>query len=44
MYERRLPDFIDSFMEYTDNSEAPAVFRKWVAVSIVAAVMQRKCF
>lgn len=44
MYERRLPDFIDSFMEYTDNSEAPAVFRKWVAVSIVAAVMQRKCW
>lgn len=44
MYERRLSDFIDGFMQYTDNSEAPAVFRKWVAVSVVAAAMQRKCW
>ena len=44
MYERRLPDFIEGFMEHTDNSEAPSVFRKWVAISIVASVMQRKCW
>lgn len=44
MYERRLSNFIDGFVEFTDNSEAPLVYRKWVAVSVVAAVMQRKCW
>lgn len=39
---RNLPDWIDSFMELTDNSEPPTLFRKWAAISAVAAALQRK--
>lgn len=31
-------------MEYTDNSEAPRLFRYWTAVSCVAAALQRKTY
>lgn len=30
-------------MQYTENSEPPEMFRKWVAIGCVAAAMQRKC-
>lgn len=30
-------------MEYTDNSEPPALYRKWVAISVIAACLKRKC-
>lgn len=39
---RNLPDWIDSFMELTDNSEPPVLFRKWAAISAIAAALQRK--
>ena len=39
---RNLPDWIDSFMELTDNSEPPLLFRKWAAISAIAAALQRK--
>jgi len=42
--ERVLPDWIESFLKYTDNTEPPYLFRKWTAISCVAAAMQRKCF
>jgi len=37
-------DWIDSYMVLTDNSEPPAMFRRWVAISTLAAVLQRKCY
>lgn len=40
--DRELEDWIESFMEYTENSEPRPMFRKWVAVSTVAACLQRK--
>lgn len=40
---RKLPNWIDSYMEYTKESEPPELFRKWCAVSVVAAALQRKC-
>ena len=40
---RRLPDFIDGFMEFTEDSEPPKLFRLWTALSVVAAALQRKC-
>lgn len=43
MPNRELPDWIDGFLEYTDNSEPPEMFRLWTAISCVAAVLQRKC-
>ena len=41
---RALPDWIEGFMEFTDNSEAPDLFRYWTAVSCVAAALQRKTY
>lgn len=40
---RKLPNWIDAYMEYTKESEPPELFRKWCAVSVVAAALQRKC-
>ncbi len=41
--ERSLPDWINGFMELTDDSEPPKLFRKWAAISCIAAALQRKC-
>ena len=40
--KRKLPNWIDAFMLYTENSEPPKLFRKWTAISTLASVMQRK--
>ncbi len=39
---REVPDWIDGFMELTENSEPPVLYRKWTAISTVAAALQRK--
>jgi hypothetical protein len=41
---RKLDDWINSFMEFTENSEPPEAFRFWTAVSVLASALQRKCF
>ena len=41
---RELPDWIDGWLEFMDNSEAPIIYHKWVAVSIIAAALERKVF
>jgi len=42
--ERKLPNWIEAFLHYTDNTEPPILFRKWTAISCIAAAMQRKCY
>ncbi|MHA1289028.1 MAG: DUF3987 domain-containing protein, partial [Candidatus Thorarchaeota archaeon] len=39
---RNLPDWLDSFMLLTENSEPPLLFRKWTAISTIASALQRK--
>ncbi|KKN73960.1 hypothetical protein LCGC14_0395250 [marine sediment metagenome] len=39
---RELPDWIDGWMQYMKNSEAPQLYNKWVAISMIAAVLERK--
>lgn len=39
---RRLGNWIDSYLHYTEENESPDRFRKWVAISSVAAALQRK--
>jgi len=39
---RNLSDWLDGFMELTDNSEPPTLFRKWAAISSIASALQRK--
>jgi hypothetical protein len=41
---RRLPDFLDSYLHFTEETEPCELYRKWVGVSIVAAALQRKCY
>jgi len=41
---RDLPDWIDGFMALTEESEPPIMFRKWTAISTIAAALQRKTY
>ena len=43
MSERILGDWLDSYLKYVDNTEPPLVFKKWSAISAIAACLQRKC-
>lgn len=40
---RRLTDWLDSYLTYTEQSEPPKLFHTWTAISTVAAALQRKC-
>lgn len=40
---RLVPDWLDGYMEYTDNTEPPYLYRMWVGLSTLAAAMERKC-
>jgi len=40
---RNLEDWIDGFMEFTENTvESPYLYRLWTAISCIASVLQRK--
>jgi len=41
---RELSDWIDGFMQYTENTEPPLLFKKWTAISCIAAALQRKVY
>jgi hypothetical protein len=43
MGKRKLPDWIEAYLAYVDNSEPPIIYKKWAAVSAIAACIQRKC-
>ena len=37
-----MPNFIDTFMRYTEGRGSPALYRKWSAIFLASAVMERK--
>lgn len=39
---RHFPNFIDAYVSYTRNQEASEKIHKWVAISIIAAALERK--
>jgi hypothetical protein len=39
---RNFPDFIEAYLQYTKNQEASEKIHKWVAISVLAAALQRK--
>jgi hypothetical protein len=41
---RALPDWLDAYLEYTDNTEPRRSYRAWAGISAVAAALQRKCY
>tara|TARA_R110000744_G_scaffold119766_8_gene223334 strand:+ start:561 stop:1736 length:1176 start_codon:yes stop_codon:yes gene_type:complete len=43
MSTRVLPDWVDAYMEFTENTEPPENFRLWVGLSTIASVLERKC-
>ena len=40
---RLLPDWITAYMGYAENSEPPDSYKKWTAMAIISACLQRKC-
>ena len=40
--ERKLPSWLDAFMEYTKNVETATIYRKWVGITCLASALQRK--
>jgi len=43
--ERRLENWIEAYLDYVSyNKEPPLSYKTWVAISTVAAVLQRKCY
>ena len=40
---RFLGDWIDGYLQYTENSEPPKMYRLWCAISAIASALQRKC-
>ena len=41
---RKLSNFIDGFMRYTDGRGSPSIFRKWSGIFLVGATLERKCW
>ena len=42
--KRRLPNWITAYLAYTNESESPEEFHKWVALSVIAGAIRRKAF
>lgn len=42
--KRKLPNWIKAWSQLMDNSEAPNIYNKWTAVSMIASALERKCF
>jgi hypothetical protein len=40
--DRRLESWIDSFVKKTENLESPSIFRRWTAISVIAAAIEQK--
>ena len=41
--ERLLKDWLESYLVYTHRSEPPILYKKWTAISVIAACLRRKC-
>lgn len=41
---RKLTNFVDAFQDYTKGRGSPAIYRKWTAIFLISAVLERKCW
>lgn len=41
---RQLPDYLSTYLKFTDKSEPPTSYHIWTCLSVIAAAMQRKCY
>lgn len=44
MAGRQLPNFIRSYMEYTNETESPEAYHFWSAATLIGAITQRRVF
>lgn len=42
--KRRLGNWLDAYIDYTQHSEPPRSYHMWIGISVIAAAMQRKCY
>lgn len=44
-YEKRqLPDWLDAYLAFTENTEPPELYKIWCGIGAIAACLQRKCY
>ena len=43
-HHRRLTDWLDTYIDYTYNSEPKEIYHRWVSLTVLSAVLQRRCF
>lgn len=41
---RELSNWLDSYLEYTDNTESPTSYHTWCGLSAIAGALQRRCY
>lgn len=41
---RELANWIDSYLEYTENTESPTSYHQWCGLSVIAGSLQRRCY
>lgn len=41
---RKLDDWLDAYMDYTEETEPRPLFRQWCGISAIASCLRRKCF
>ena len=44
MSKRLTDNWLAAYLEYTDNTEPPYLYRLWTGISTIAAALQRKCW
>lgn len=41
---RELKNWVESYIEYTDNTESPLIYHTWCALSVIAGALQRRVY
>lgn len=41
---RELPNWLDTYIQYTDNTESPLSYHTWAGLSVIAGALQRKVY
>ena len=39
---RKLDDWIETYFKYTEETESPKIYHRWVAMSVIASVLRKK--
>lgn len=42
--KRKLPNWLDAYLQFVDNTESPTSFHTWSALSCIAGALQRRVF